>query len=50
VRLVIELALFLGAAAVMAWAGVWWFTWAVIAVTAAQLALWPERIRWLMKH
>ena len=49
-RMLIELVLFLGAAAVMAWAGVWWLTWAVIAVTAVQIALWPERTRWLLKH
>ena len=50
VRIAIELALFLGVAAVMAWAGVWWFAWAVVAITVIQLSLWPWRIRWLLRH
>ncbi|NQW18166.1 MAG: YrdB family protein [Chloroflexi bacterium] len=50
VRLIIELVLFTGAAAVMAWAGLWPYSVALLVATTIHYTLWPARIRWLLSN
>jgi hypothetical protein len=49
-RLAIELALFVGSAALLAWAGLWPLSGALLVGTTVHYAAWPERIRWLLSH
>lgn len=50
IRLILELALFFGAAALLAWAGIAWLGIALAVGTIVHYALWPHRIRWLLSR